>query len=297
MYRILGADNQEYGPVPAETIRRWISERRLDARSMVRREGDQAWKRLAEFPEFNVPSVSGPTPPGAPATPSASALPTLSGGRKTCGMAVAALILGFVAPCTVGISGLVGAIVAILALRKISRSQGRLGGKGLAIAGLVLSLLFLVVTPPLFMAAMMAKHMGRGNFGNFDPSGECAGHIQQLATAVRSYANDNNDRFPAATNWCESIQQGVTGLNTFQCPSVPTSRCGYALNAAVAGKVRYDVAPDTVLLFESDQGWNAVGNASSLISVARHGSITVVLADGSIRSITPDAASSLRWTP
>jgi hypothetical protein len=171
-----------------------------------------------------------------------------------------------------------------------------LGGKGIAITGLILSLIFLVSLPPLFFVNLIANKRMQGNFGVPNPTVECAGHIQQLANAVRTYANDNNDRFPPAT-WCDAIQSGVSGLTTFQCPASPGLRCGYAMNAALAGKIRYEVAPDTVLLFESDQGWNGTGNASALISSSRHGLISVVLADGSVRSIRADDASSLRWMP
>lgn len=51
-YRVLGADGREYGPVDEQTILQWISEGRLASRSMGRLEGTDAWRPLAEFPEF-----------------------------------------------------------------------------------------------------------------------------------------------------------------------------------------------------------------------------------------------------
>jgi len=51
MYKIIGADGSEYGPVPIDQIRRWIAEGRADAQTKVQIEGGE-WKRLAEFPEF-----------------------------------------------------------------------------------------------------------------------------------------------------------------------------------------------------------------------------------------------------
>ena len=291
MYRILGADNQEYGPVPAEVVRRWMVERRLDARSKVRREGDANWKFLSEFPEFQSPAAATPASRSAGTSPG----PTLAGGKRTAGVAIAAFILGLLAPCTLSASAVPALVLGIIALKKIRKSAGQLGGKNLAISGLVLSVLCMLTIPPLFVLAT-AKNRTHGNFGSVDPAKECVTHLQQLATAVRTYANDNNDRFPAG-NWCDALQPGVNDLTIFQCPARPGLRSGYALNAAVAGKVRYEVAPDTVVLFESDQGWNAVAGPSILISASRHGSISVALANGTIRSISPENVSSLRWTP
>ncbi|HXC99095.1 MAG TPA: GYF domain-containing protein [Verrucomicrobiae bacterium] len=52
MYKIIGADHQEYGPSNAEELRQWVREGRADGRSMVRAEGTTEWKPLASFPEL-----------------------------------------------------------------------------------------------------------------------------------------------------------------------------------------------------------------------------------------------------
>jgi hypothetical protein len=292
MYTILGADNREYGPVPAEVVRRWIAERRLDAQSKIRREGDSTWKFLADFPEFqSAPGAASSASHPSGTTPA----PTLAGGKRTSGAALSAFVLGLLSPCTLGVLAIPGILVAIVALYKIGRSAGQMTGKKLAIGGLILSVLSLLIIPPLFIVAV-TKHRTFRTVSPVDPTKDCINHLQQLANAVRTYANDNNDRFPSA-NWCDALQSGVNDLTAFQCPARPGLRCGYALNAAVAGKVRYEVAPETVVLFESDQGWNAVGNASALIPNSRHGSISVALANGTVRSINSENVSSLRWTP
>jgi hypothetical protein len=52
MYKIIGADLKEYGPVPAERVRKWIAEGRADGQTKARAEGTNDWKPLSEFPEF-----------------------------------------------------------------------------------------------------------------------------------------------------------------------------------------------------------------------------------------------------
>ncbi len=52
MYKIIGGDGQEYGPVTDLELRKWISEGRLNAQSLVKAEGDAEFRPLSTFPEF-----------------------------------------------------------------------------------------------------------------------------------------------------------------------------------------------------------------------------------------------------
>src|SRR3989442_148035 len=52
MYKIIGADQREYGPVPVEQVRKWIAEGRANAQTKACSEGSSEWKTLAGFPEF-----------------------------------------------------------------------------------------------------------------------------------------------------------------------------------------------------------------------------------------------------
>jgi hypothetical protein len=75
MYKIIGADHQEYGPSSGDELRQWVREGRADGRSMVRAEGSTEWKPLASFPELAVALADSPVagqnppPPGVPAGP------------------------------------------------------------------------------------------------------------------------------------------------------------------------------------------------------------------------------------
>jgi GYF domain 2 len=71
MYKIIGADHQEYGPSSAEELKQWIREGRADGRSLVKLEGATEWKPLASFPELAVALPESPLarklqPPGPP---------------------------------------------------------------------------------------------------------------------------------------------------------------------------------------------------------------------------------------
>jgi len=44
MYKIVGVDGQQYGPVSVEEIRRWIADKRANAQTLVQVEGSPEWK-------------------------------------------------------------------------------------------------------------------------------------------------------------------------------------------------------------------------------------------------------------
>jgi hypothetical protein len=72
-------------------------------------------------------------------------------GAKTSGLAIASLVCGIAGLCTAGLGSIVGLILGLMALKKIGDSGGRVGGRGLAIAGLAVS----VVTVLLWIAAVV----------------------------------------------------------------------------------------------------------------------------------------------
>ena len=95
MYRIIGADGKEYGPITADQVRQWIEEGRANAQTRVLMEGTSEWKTLGELPEFGgtPPPIA---PPGA-APPSAAfpGMPPTSRAREmVSGPAIGLMITG-----------------------------------------------------------------------------------------------------------------------------------------------------------------------------------------------------------
>ena len=65
MYKIVGVDGQQYGPVSAEEIRRWIADKRVNAQTLAQAEGSPEWKPLGSFSEF-ASELKAVPPPIAP---------------------------------------------------------------------------------------------------------------------------------------------------------------------------------------------------------------------------------------
>ncbi len=80
VYKIIGNDGQQYGPVTAEQLREWIASGRANAQTLTQTEGSADWKPLSSFPEFAealAAKSTGGTPPrlaAAPAPPDGEGL-------------------------------------------------------------------------------------------------------------------------------------------------------------------------------------------------------------------------------
>src|ERR1035437_6094536 len=63
MFKILGTDGKEYGPVTRGNVIEWIRDGRANLQTKAKRSDETEWKTLGDFPEF-VPT--GNTPPFVP---------------------------------------------------------------------------------------------------------------------------------------------------------------------------------------------------------------------------------------
>jgi len=298
MYKIIGDDQKEYGPVRAEALRDWIAQRRVVAGTLVKAEDAIEWKPVRELPEFEDALAAAPPPPVALAGPPPAAPGVIvppAEPPRTSGLAIASLVCGILGLCT-GITALVGLVLGIVALVKISRNEDRIGGKGLAIAGTcvsgcVLALLLLMI--PIELAVMLpALSQAKSKAQTI----MCQNQLKQQALAVHMYADDNNGVLPSGGKWCDALKPYLGGAALLRCPADnPAARCSYAFNARLSGLKLDKVNPRTVVLFESSGGWNAVGGPEQMTS--RHGrTIMVAFADGSVQQYHGDPRE-LRWDP
>jgi TM2 domain-containing membrane protein YozV len=127
MYRIIGVDGQQYGPVTAEQMRRWLSENRVNAQTLAQAEGSPDWKPLIAFAEFGADLKAPPrfgTPPSAtydsrasnkiPAGVFGILLGSLGIHKFILGYTGAGLIMLLLTVLTCGILGLVTHIIGII---------------------------------------------------------------------------------------------------------------------------------------------------------------------------------------
>ena len=140
MFKIIGGDGRPYGPVSADQIRQWIAEGRANAQTLAQAEGSVEWKPLGQHPEF-APTAPPPIPPSMP--------PGAPAGPVTNSMAVTGLILGLIGLmggwlCCGPIFSVLGIVFSSVGLSQIKRDPSQQTGRGMAIAGLILSIIGLI---------------------------------------------------------------------------------------------------------------------------------------------------------
>lgn len=142
MYKIIGNDGRQYGPVTIEQLKQWFTEGRVNAQTLALAEGATEWKPLGALPEFANffapahPPLIAPTKPGSG---------PVGQWPKTNSYATASLVFGilsltFICCCGGFPFNVLGLVFSLVALGQISDQPAIYTGRSLAIAGLVLSI-------------------------------------------------------------------------------------------------------------------------------------------------------------
>lgn len=193
MQYLLARDGKQIGQFSEEEIRSGLFEGRYLPTDVAWAEGMAQWQPLGEIMGQGVTRVAGPRQV-AGASPALGSAPS-----RTAGLAIAALVLGILALVTCGLFG-VTAITAIvcghLALSNIGKSGGALGGRGMAISGLVMgyaSILLIVLA--IFSSLFMSAFAKMGQKGQIIQGIDTA---RQTVIGLRLYAADKEGKYPAA---------------------------------------------------------------------------------------------------
>ena len=149
MYKMIGGDGKEYGPVPAEQLRQWMAEGRVNNQTNIRADGTTDWKPLATLPEFSTCPQSPPliSPPSLPTPPNH---PTMSSINS---MAIIGLVIGILSlpQCCSFLFGTLGIIFSCIAISQINAHPTEQTGKGIAVAGLVTSIVGIAISVVLLI--------------------------------------------------------------------------------------------------------------------------------------------------
>lgn len=160
MYKIIGTDGQQYGPVSVNQIRQWIAEGRIEHQTPVFVDGAKDWNFTGRLPEFAGLFAGGTPPPIAPLTRGAAMAGQLP---RTNSFALTGMIFGILSVtlfcCCCGFPfGLLGLIFSLIGLSQIKHSPHLYEGRGLAIAGLSLSIASLVLGVAWLVFSLLTNH-------------------------------------------------------------------------------------------------------------------------------------------
>lgn len=143
-----------------------------------------------------------PPPPFSNAPAFNPAAPRPSGPPKTSAAALASLVLGISSLLCLCVTALPALICGIVGLSNIGKSNGQLKGRGLAITGIILSLLLTIVGAGGWMTfggkKLAENPMFQEIFGAGKAMIEAATRGTEIAAALKAHADANDGKLPAS---------------------------------------------------------------------------------------------------
>ncbi len=199
----IGRDGTQLGTFSLDQLKADLANGKLRPTDMAWCEGMEDWKALSEVIEATAtaPVSAPPIPPAIPSLPQqpsapqvpVSAMPAME--PQTSKLAVWSLVCGIATVFCSCITGIPAIIMGIMALNRIGKSHGALGGKGLAIAGLCCG-----CTLGIFGTAMMAG-LAVPAFNQVKEKSkimQASTNARQIIICLKSYASDNSGAYPDA---------------------------------------------------------------------------------------------------
>jgi hypothetical protein len=140
MYKIVGADQREYGPAASEQVREWIAQGRANGQTLASFDGSP-WKPLSTYPEFaDALRTIVPPPVGQGAYVPSAGVP----GARTNTAAVSGLVLCIIGTCCSPLT-IIGLILCIVGLLQIQRTPLQYTtSKAIPIAGIVIAIIDMI---------------------------------------------------------------------------------------------------------------------------------------------------------
>jgi hypothetical protein len=127
---------------------------------------------------------------------------------QTCSLASWSLALGVTSIILSIFTALPAIICGHVALVRIKKSKGTLGGRGMATTGTILGYVFtvfFVIIPQFTLPHEMPRR------------GMCSSNLRQIGLACIEYAKDNGDRFPDKLS--QLHPKYIPSMDLFICPS------------------------------------------------------------------------------
>jgi hypothetical protein len=198
----VGRNGQREGPFTLDQIRTMLAQGQAQPTDLAWYEGAAGWIPVAQLPGLHPPPLGAVPPPLQPVP--ASFAPTYGTPQPTETLSIVSLILGILGLIMIPfVASVPGAVCGHMALGRIKRAAGVLGGKGMAIAGLITSYLGMLFWGGLILVCVL---MFAGMLGIAAPflsemkdgfsTSKALVEASTIHSACTRYATDHDGNFP-----------------------------------------------------------------------------------------------------
>jgi len=183
-------DGTQLGTFSLEEIRSALASGQILSTDLAWKEGMNDWEPVSSLA---LQTTSAPPPvPTLPVSSLPPTAPVVVGGTKTCGQAIASMILGVLGCVLSCLTAIPAVVLGHIALGKIKRSGGLLSGRGLAITGLIFGYLQVAMIPVWLGLAVPAFTQVQQKALTIKTQNEA----RQVIIALKSYAAEHNGTYP-----------------------------------------------------------------------------------------------------
>ena len=203
-------NSKQTGPFNDDEIVRGLHDGSFSYNDLCWREGMPDWQPLANFYS---------QAPQAPTVP--KSIPPLSSVPVTSGLAIASLISGLAIFIFGPLAGIAAVITGHIARSQIKASLGRLTGRGLALAGLILGYFSIAIVPIIIVMFMLAA-VGIPSFQRAKKRSQATrvlDDLRMLDSAIDQYSIETakiSGMQPSNEDLKPYLKHGTSLYNTFQ---------------------------------------------------------------------------------
>jgi hypothetical protein len=249
MYRFIGGDGNEYGPVSADLIRQWAAENRVNAQTKARRDGETEWRTFGEISELAW---------------------TFHVAPHTDAKAVASLVCGIISiPCFSFLAGIPAVILGHISRTAIRHSGGRLKGDSMALAGLIMGYIGTFVIPFILMVATIVDISSERQPRAANESAAVA-NLRTIAAAEKIYFGSRQRYGELSALVSEGLlderfREDVSGYR-FHISATEQIFIAYAFpvpGSPNAGRYAYSVGVDGIVSYSGDAAQAPPGYAGA----------------------------------
>jgi type II secretory pathway pseudopilin PulG len=187
-------NGEKSGPFSHEEIFRRLVAGELSGTDLGWHEGMGEWEPLSKL-------IPPPSPQAAPFVAAApvfgnfSAQPAAMAVKSgTSGLAITSLVSGILGFVSLGVGSIVAIITGHLALSEIKKSIGAIGGKGMAVAGLILGYSFICLTVLAIIASLAVPAYAMVQQQGMQM--KVMNNAKQIVLGLKQYAADHEGKYP-----------------------------------------------------------------------------------------------------